>query len=213
MSNISIHNDVILLDDSNASVHRVMILAWVLLAHIHRHTLIKIPMHVLGLAHMAALDLPVFNLNLRIVENVVVVVYILYYLYVSVLVLLLRLWRPASALVDSVEARTMVLKSSVSHYPTTLLLPLEVIRMRSWVVLHTLMALVPGQVSVSVWETLRLGWISWLVSRVTCAWLLRNCSSFGRNYFFCHRIWVTLVLLENNFTRVVDVIILDALSL
>ena len=95
MGHATVDDEVVVLYDGDA-VHLVGVLA--LGAHVDRHSL-----EMARLADLTALHLAVLDLDLRIVEDIMVVIDILNNLNIAVLALLLRLRRAASPLVDAVQ--------------------------------------------------------------------------------------------------------------
>jgi len=150
MGDVAVHHYVVLFDDGDAvAIDLVVARLAGLGAGVHGHGLVDATL-VLAVEVVVAGDLAVFNLDLGVVEYIVIVVDVLYYLDAGVPVLvglLLRLRGPAAFLVGSVQPVALGRRGSalVAAGSTC-----EVIRMRAWVVLHTLMTLVSCQVPVSV---------------------------------------------------------------
>lgn len=128
VGDVSVHNDVVLLDDSDSVVVE------------------RLPVVVLGLDDVASEHLRVLNLDLGVVEDEVVIVYILNDLYWLILILLLRFRGPAPARVNSVQARVH-LRLGVALTEVSFLLHSEVVSVGP---LGRLVALVTDQVAIAI---------------------------------------------------------------
>jgi len=91
MGNVSAHNYIVFFDDSDTTNLAIAIILVVLDAGLVRVLLLRSSMILLSLDYMASKHLRIFNLNLWIVKNIIVVIYIFDYFYWLLLIFLLWL--------------------------------------------------------------------------------------------------------------------------
>lgn len=150
--NVTTHYNIVLLNHSNStSVHGILTILIQLLLRLLGSSLVT--MILLSLDNVTSKHLWILYFDLRVVENVVIIVDVFNNLNGLVLTFLLWLWWAASSLMGSVDTRmtTWLLEAWVTHLCSlTTLGRCKVIRMRICVVLRTLMPLVSCQVTISI---------------------------------------------------------------
>lgn len=157
MGDISIHNNIIFLDYGD-SIEGILII-WVFI-----HPLVlSISMIMLSLNHVTAKHLWILNFNLRVVENIIIIIYILNYFYWLILVLFLGFWRSAPSLVRAMQSVMWVTPLILKYLILVLswlsfLLHCKVIWIRT--IVGAFVTLVPDQVPIPVLLTLVV--IYWL---------------------------------------------------
>ena len=211
VGDIATHDNIVFLDDCNSSssVHGILTLLIQLLLRLLWAALMTVVL--LSLDDVASKHLRILDFNLRVVENVVIIVDVFDNLDGLVLRFLLWLWWATSSLMRSMDARmaTWLLEAGMTHRSSlTTLGGCKVISVGICVVVGTLMPLVSSQVAISVEDLI-------LVCEGLCASLLLNIIML----IGCSRFRIMLsgfVLLIDNLFWIINTIlriIFDTLSL
>ena len=108
MSDIAVHDNVILFDDRDTT--DLIVVTVFLVLH-----LLRTAVELLGLNHVPTEHLRILYFDLGVVENVVIVVYVFYYFNGLLLTLFFRFGRAASSLVGSSEIAVHLLLLTRIH--------------------------------------------------------------------------------------------------